>query len=59
MPTESKQSQPEPPPRSHARQQLDPEVYYPGGITARLVTPTLAEWQEIEKILKKRGYKPY
>lgn len=50
---------PTPPPRYHARQQLGPEAYYPGGVTARLVIPTLAEWQEIEKILKKRGYKPY
>lgn len=50
---------PAPPPRYHARQQLGADAYYPGGVTARLVIPTLAEWQEIEKILKKRGYKPY
>lgn len=50
---------PAPPPRYHARQQLGAEAYYPGGVTARLVIPTLAEWKEIEKILLQRGYKPY
>lgn len=50
---------PKPAPRYHARQQLGAEAYYPGGVVARLVIPTIEEWQALEKILLQRGYKPY